>query len=115
MQRNLPIVTGWMFLRNSLQAGFVFRLVVLPHYIPITHSLEIKCEKGHNLDKNYFSILADFIGQGEKSSLQGVSSGELCSGCSLVFSNITFDLIPGTRHNSMRFRIDVLRRRNNTS
>ena len=35
--------------------------------------------------------MADFIVQGEKSSLQGVSSGELCSGCFLVFNN-TFDL-----------------------
>ena len=38
VQRNLVIVTGWMFLHNSLQVGFVFQLVVLPHYIPIAHS-----------------------------------------------------------------------------
>ena len=73
MQRNLLIVTGWLFLQNSLQAGFVFQLVVLPHYIPVAHNPgDKKCEKGHNLDKNYFSVMADFIVQGEKSSLQGV-------------------------------------------
>ena len=59
--------------------------------------------------------MADFIVQGEKSSLQGVSSGELCSGCFLVFNNITFDLIPGTRHNTMSFQIEDVLRRNNTS